>query len=99
MKTPSKTLLATLAVTLVGATAAFADHTVRRIDHPNGPATYVAAPHDRSTATIGVYAGERSFGGRDVTVRTDANMKDSGGRTLVPLHRGRGEVIYVPTQR
>jgi hypothetical protein len=50
------------------------------------------------TATIGVYADERAIGERYVTVRTEPGMTDASGRTLVPLHLGRGEVIYVPVQ-
>ena len=68
MKLPSKVLLAAV---LLSAGAAFADDlVVRRIEHPNGPATYVTAPaqgrgfvsSDGSGATIGVYAGSRSLG-------------------------------------
>ncbi|HEV7406154.1 MAG TPA: hypothetical protein VGO11_24620 [Chthoniobacteraceae bacterium] len=98
MKLISKTLLAALAVTVLSSGAAFAD--VRRIDHPNGPPTYVTAPPDdrgfgwwgnRHGATIGVFAGERSFGRRHEAPRSEADLNDAHGRALVPMHQGRGQ--------
>jgi hypothetical protein len=99
MKTLPTVLAASFAVALLGASSAYADHMVRRIDHPNGPPTFIPVPHERARATIGVYAGERSFATRQTEVRRWARQRDSEGRTLVPLHRGRGEVISVPVER
>jgi hypothetical protein len=107
MKIISKSILAALAVTLLSSGAVFADDVVRRIDHPNGPATYVTAPAEdrafasteRRGATIGVYAGNRSFGGRDEAGRSEIGLTDAQGRTLVPIHQGRGQTLYTPVQR
>jgi hypothetical protein len=106
MKTLSKMVLVSLAATLLGSGASFAEQVVRRIDHPNGQSTYVVVPRERAhrVPTIGVYAGEtRTYAGErvldgDVIVRSQPGMTDPQGRTMIPLHRGRGEVIYVPVQ-
>lgn len=90
MKTLSRITLAAVAATFLSTGAAFADHTVRRIDHPNGPATFVATPHERTT-TIGVYAGERSFQSSDRAVVSRADDRE---RPIV-LHMGRGQRLYV----
>jgi hypothetical protein len=108
MKLIPKTLFAALAVTLLTSGSLFAADAVRRIDHPNGPATYVTAPGEgrgflspesRGGTTIGVYAGERSFGRRDREARYEVGLNDSEGRTMVPLHRGRGQTLYIPVER
>jgi hypothetical protein len=93
----SQLLLTALAATLLSSGAVFADNAITRIDHPNGPATYVSTP-DRG-ATIGVYAGDRSFGRRQETARSESGSSDSSGRTLVPIHHGRGQVDYVAAHR
>lgn len=97
----SKSILAALAVTALSSGAAFADNVVTRIDHPNGPATYVAGPeHGRGFVdrgggvTIGVFAGDRSFG-----ARVEPGMYDASGRTLIPIHHGRGQVDYMAVAR
>lgn len=105
MKVYSSILLAALAFTF-SSTPALAEHLVHRIDHPNGPATYVTKPDEsrRSVfqgsrgATIGVYAGERSFGRQDRETRWEP-MTDNEGRMLVPIHNGRGQTQWVPVQR
>lgn len=105
MKLISKVLLA---AALLSSGAAFADDlVVQRIDHANGPATYVTAPaqnrsfvsSDNRGATIGVYAGSRSVGGRDAGVRGNVGLNDEQGRTLVPIHHGRGQTSYTSVQR
>ena len=98
MKTLSKSLMTALAVAILGSGAAFAEHTVQRIDHPNGQPTFAPARHPRTTATIGVYAGGRAVGDREVVTKAEVGNTDINGRTLVPIHRGRGEVLYVPVQ-
>ena|SRR5947209_16778155 len=107
MKIISKISLAALAVSLLSSGAVLADDVVRRIDHPNGPATYVTAPSedraftapDRRGATIGVYAGNRSFAGRNETANGGVGLTDAEGRTLVPIHYGRGQTIYTRIER
>ncbi len=99
MKTYSKIAISALAVGLLSASAASASHEVRRIDHPNGPATYMAAPHTAREATIGVYAGARSFASRDHSVRTGAGLASPTCRTQIPVHNGRGQTRYVTVER
>jgi hypothetical protein len=103
----SKALLTVLAGSLLSSGALFADNVVTRIDHPNGPATYITTPdrgrdfaaERRSGPTIGVYAGQRSFGRGLEAVRTETGLTDSSGRTLVPFHHGRGQVDYIAVER
>jgi hypothetical protein len=103
MKLISPTVLAALAVTLLNSSAVFAEDTVRRIDHPNGPATYVTVPSDARgfawNESSGVFAGDRSFGWHDRALRSDAGMNDREGRTLLPIHRGRGQTLHAPVER
>jgi len=102
MKPISPTLLAALAVTLLTSSAVCAADAVRRIDHPNGPATYVTAPAETPTwvhhsgPTIGVFAGERSVGH---ATRAEASLNDSESRPAVVIQQGRGQTLYVPAQR
>jgi hypothetical protein len=108
MKPIPQSLWATLAVTCLASSVVFADDAVRRIDHPNGPATYVTAPGEgrgvlardnRSSATIGVLAGGRSFGARDQMTRSDVSLSGSDTVTIVPLHHGRGQTDYIRVER
>lgn len=100
MKILSKPILLTLAATLLGTGVGFSEHVVRRIDHPNGPATYIPAPHERSerVPTIGVYAGESRFHSRreGVVERSVEGRTNAERRATLPIHRGRGDVIHVP---
>ena len=107
MKLISPLTLVALAVTL-SSSALLADDIVRRIDHPNGPATYVTARVDnrepsswerRSGPTIGVLAGERSVGARERTTRVEAGSGDQDDRGNVVIHKGRGQTWHVPAQR
>jgi hypothetical protein len=107
MKPFPKTWFAAIAVTLLSSSALFATDVVRRIEHPNGPPTYVtapaeargfAAPESRS-ATMGTYAGDRSFGEHEQAARAEAGLNDTDGRTTAPLHRGRGQTRYIQIER
>lgn len=102
MNTLSKILLTIAAAVTVGSGAAMADTVVRRIDHPNGPPTFVTVPEEYRSPTIGVYRDGYVVEGpvvEEVVVESAPGKTDSLGRTLIPIHRGRGEVIYVPIGR
>ena len=53
----------------------------------------------REGATIGVYADARPIGEHVSIVPGQVGLTDAEGRQLIPLHYGRGEVIYVPMLR
>lgn len=102
MKTLPKILAAVAAVTLFGAGTSFAqypDYVLKRIEHPNGPPTFAYVPVDKADGyqeghTVGVYREGRGVArGGTILERDEEVVVD------VPIHRGRGDVIYVPVRR
>ena len=98
MKTLTKMSLLALAATLLASGSAFAEYgsgyVVKRIDHPNGPPTFATVPVE-PRSTIAVYVEGRSFG-RPVVVERDYLVREDELVTRpIPIHRGRGETIYV----
>ena len=84
-----KLSLATLAVSAIAAGTLWADHLVKRIDHPNGPPTFVYAPDkDWGHATVGVFHDNRSFGTR---MQMERGYRESDPHKMI--HRGRGDTI------
>ncbi|MDQ3621329.1 MAG: hypothetical protein M3463_02420 [Verrucomicrobiota bacterium] len=89
MKTIAKLTLAAAAATFFGTGSAFAEHTLTRISHPNGPATFAFKPPQKSTM-IGVYGHGRTIGRVERPVASsDRDMR------LNRRDNGRG-VYYVP---
>lgn len=102
MKTLPKLLAALATVTLFGTGSSFAeypDYVLKRIEHPNGPPTFAYVPVDKAGGyqeghTVGLYRESRGVGrGRTIVERDETVVVD------VPIHRGRGEIIYVPVRR
>lgn len=102
MKTLSEIFAVALAVTLFGAGTSFAqypDYVVKRIEHPNGPPTFAYVPVDKADGyqeghTVGLYREGRGVARPGTIVESDEEVVVD-----VPIHRGRGDVIYVPVRR
>ncbi len=91
MQTPSKVVLAVAATMLLTSGAALANREVRRIDHPNGPSTYVVKPSKRIT-TIAIDAKGRGISGDEAA---DAG---AASKRTVRIQMGRGQYIPVRTR-
>lgn len=100
MKTVPKFLVGALAVMMLGAGASLAqypDYVVKRIEHPNGQPTFAYVPVDKADGyqeghTVALYREGRGVGPAGTVLEEDVVVD-------VPLHRGRGEVIYVRSRR
>ncbi len=93
MHTPLKIALAAAAVSLLGINAAMADLVIQRVDHTNGPPTFIYA-HNQSgpLQTIAIYDEGRSFGPTTVVTRADTSAN------RVKIRHGRGQNISGPVQ-
>ena len=101
MNTLTKILLTAAAAAAIITGVAMGDTIVHRIDHPNGPPTFVAVPERDRAPSIAVYSEGYIIEDQPLTLVLEEapGNTDSLGRTLIPIHRGRGEVFYVPIER
>lgn len=92
----SKTTLALAAgLLLAGTGAARADLDLVRLNHPNGPATYVFRP-SASATTVAAASHGRSLLGSNSPTAVQAEASEE--RKLV-LHQGRGQTRHVKVNR
>ncbi|RYD75537.1 MAG: hypothetical protein EOP84_18145 [Verrucomicrobiaceae bacterium] len=88
--TSSKFLLTAAAALVFTTTAALADREVRRIDHPNGRATFVAKPTTRTT-TVGIFANEQGL------APTSSAQPGRSDKRVTRIQLGRGQ--YIPLNK
>ena len=94
MNTLTKTMLATLAASLVAGSLALADdESLQRIDHPNGPPTFVYVPNYTGPVSVGVYNDGRTvdaYAYQQGPAHRHSVFNDQGARRV---HRARAEEI------